>query len=200
MGMVKDIMKSTELFDNDHQPPCHVFFSWQWNRDPWEDPNSAVGHKDIIPSRINTCFPDSSQWIYFSVMILVCSHAICLVGSFILVCHILVLAFVQWHFLALCCTVNAEARRRIRLSIQRQWESWMHWSRRGWQWQWHPGHPHQILPTVSLTNWAFHPSLQTWWAWNLGLFSISCSVSADHVGYCWLWFKKRYYALRSWAS
>jgi hypothetical protein len=27
MGMVKDIMKSTELFDNDHQPPCHVFFS-----------------------------------------------------------------------------------------------------------------------------------------------------------------------------
>lgn len=116
------------------------------------------------------------------------------------VCNILVLvlAFVQWYFVALCCTVNAEARRRIRLSIQRQWESWMHWSRRGWQWQWHPGHPHQILPTVSLTNWAFHHSLQTWWAWNLGLFSISCPVSADHVGYCWLWFKKRYYALRSW--
>lgn len=41
MGMVKDIMKSTELFDNDHQPPCHVFFSWQWDRDPWEDPNSG---------------------------------------------------------------------------------------------------------------------------------------------------------------
>jgi hypothetical protein len=34
-------MKSTELFDNDHQPPCHVFFSWQWDRDPWEDPNSG---------------------------------------------------------------------------------------------------------------------------------------------------------------